>query len=267
MTVTARTRSGIAYESGGSGAAVLLLHAGLSDRRMWDPQWRALSEGFNAIRYDARGFGSSADPSRPYTLHGDALDVLDALEIQRAAIVGASMGGGAAIDMAVAVPHRVSALVTVNSTPSGWSHTRELMRAWEAVDAAFESKGIEAANELEMKMWLDGPHRPADSVEREIRTQVASVNRVLLERQAAFAVEPGELHPPAIERLEDIRCPSLVITGELDQPSVLAGAFELARRTGADHVEIAGTAHLPNLERPREFLGALLPFLERVARD
>jgi 3-oxoadipate enol-lactonase len=265
MTVTARTRSGLAYESAGSGPPVLLLHAGISDRRMWDPQWRALGERFNAIRYDARGFGASADPTRPYTLHGDALDVLDALEIERAAIVGASMGGGAAIDMAIAVPHRVSALVTVNSTPSGWSHTRELIRRWEAVDAAFESKGAEAANELEMKMWLDGPFRPVDSVDRAIRQQVASVNRVLLERQMGFDVEPGELDPPAIERLGDLRCPSLVITGELDQPSVLAGAFELARRTGSDHVEIAGTAHLPNLERPREFLAALVPFLERTA--
>jgi 3-oxoadipate enol-lactonase len=265
VIITARTRSGLAYESAGSGPAVLLMHAGISDRRMWDGQWPALSERFNVIRYDARGFGASADPQRRYTLHGDALDVLDALEVERAAIVGASMGGGAAIDMALAVPHRVAALVTVNSAPSGWSHSRELIRAWEAVDAAFESKGIEAANELEMKMWLDGPHRPADSVEREIRSAVGSVNRVLLERQMAFTVEPGELEPPAIERLGELRCPSLVITGELDQPSVLAGAFELARRTGAEHVEIAGTAHLPNLERPREFLAALLPFLERHA--
>ena len=119
--VNARTRSGLSYEAAGDGAAVLLMHAGISDRRMWDGQWAALAERFHAIRFDARGFGASADPSRPYTLHGDALDVLDALEVERAAVVGASMGGGAALDMALAVPHRVSALVTVNSTPSGWS--------------------------------------------------------------------------------------------------------------------------------------------------
>jgi pimeloyl-ACP methyl ester carboxylesterase len=240
------------------------MHAGLSDRRMWDGQWSALAERFHAIRFDARGFGASADPSRPYTLHGDALDVLDALEVERAAVVGASMGGGAALDMALAVPHRVSALVTVNSTPSGWHHTRDIMRAWEAVDEAYEREGLDAANELEMKMWLDGPHRPTDSIDRDVRTAVASVNRVLLERQAAFTVEPGELVPPAIGRLHELRCPSLVITSELDQPSVLAGAFELASKTGAEHVEIAGAAHLSMLERPREFLAALLPFLERA---
>jgi 3-oxoadipate enol-lactonase len=265
MTVTARTRSGLSYEAAGSGPAVLLMHAGITDRRMWDPQWRALTERFHTIRYDARGFGASADPARPYTLHGDALDVLDALEIERAAVVGSSMGGGAALDMALAVPHRVSALVTANATPSGWHHTRDIIRQWEAVDAALERQGADAANELEMKMWLDGPHRPSDQVDRDVRRAVGMVNRVLLERQATFAVEPGELVPPAIDRLGDLRCPSLVVTSELDQPSVLAGAFELARQTGADHVEIAGAAHLPNLERPREFLVAILPFLERTA--
>lgn len=264
MRIIARTRSGLAYEAAGSGPAVLLMHEGLSDRRTWDDQWGALAERFHAIRFDARGFGASADPSRPYTLHGDALDVLDALDVERATVVGISMGGGAALDMALAVPHRVAALVTVNSTPSGWRHSREIMSAWEAVDAAFETQGADAANELEMKMWLDGPHRPTDAVDRDVRAAVASVNRVLLERQSVFTVEPGELVPPAIERLGELRCPSLVITGELDQPSVLAGAFELARQTGAEHIEIAGAAHLPNLERPREFTAALVPFLDRV---
>jgi 3-oxoadipate enol-lactonase len=267
VRVTARTRSGLAYEAAGDGAPVLLMHSGLSDRRMWDPQWRPLTERFHVIRFDARGFGASADPARPYTLHGDALDVLDALDVERAAVVGSSMGGGAALDMALAVPHRVSALVTANSTPSGWYHTRDIMRAWEAVDGAYETQGADAANELEMKMWLDGPHRPAGEVDRDVRRSVATVNRVLLERQAAFTVEPGELDPPAIERLAELRCPLLVITSELDQPSVQAGGFELARQTGAEHVEIAGAAHLPNLERPREFLAALLPFLERTTAE
>lgn len=265
MTVTARTRSGLAYEAAGNGPPVLLMHAGISDRRMWDPQWAPLTERFTTVRFDARGFGASADPTRAYTLHGDALDVLDALEVDRATVVGASMGGGAALDLALAVPHRVKAVVTVSATPSGWRYTRDLMRAWEAVDAAYDARGIDAANELEMKMWVDGPYRSADSVDRDIRTRVASVNRVLLERHAAFTVEPGELHPPAVDRLEDLRCPSLVITGELDQPSVLAGAFELARRTGADHVEIPESAHLPSVERPADFLIGLLPFLERNA--
>jgi 3-oxoadipate enol-lactonase len=240
------------------------MHSGISDSRMWDPQWPALTRSFHTIRFDARGFGSSADPRRPYTLHGDAMEVLDALEVDRAGVVGSSMGGYAALDMAIALPHRVSALVVVTAAPSGWNHTADIRAQWEAVDGAYESRGIDAANELEMKMWLDGPYRAPDAVDREIRRDAATVNRVLLERQAAFEIEPGDLEPPAIERLSEVQVPTLVITGELDQPSILGGAFEVARGTGAEHVEIENAAHFPNLERPAEFNRALTDFLERA---
>ena len=261
MTITARTHSGLAYEVAGSGPPVLLMHAGLMDRRMWDPQWHALAARFTAIRFDARGFGGSADPTGPYSLHGDALEVLDSFGVERSAVAGVSMGGAAALDLAIAVPHRVASLVVVDSAPSGWQHSPELTNAWEAVDVAYETRGLDAANELEMRMWVDGPFRSPGDSDREVRRLVASVNRVLLERQAGFTVEPSALEPPAIDRLGEVRCPVLVITGELDQPSVLAGAFELARGTGARHVEIEGAAHLPNLEKPRELAEALMGFL------
>jgi pimeloyl-ACP methyl ester carboxylesterase len=239
------------------------MHSGLSDSRMWDPQWDVLSSRFHSIRYDARGFGNSADPRRPYTLHGDAMDVLDALGVERAAIVGCSMGGYAALDMAIALPHRVSALVVISSAPSGWRHSAEIRSQWDAVDAAYEREGIDAANELEMKMWLDGPFRAPEIVDRDLRRSAATVNAVLLDRQADFEIEPGDLEPPAMDRLSEVKVPTLVITGELDQPSVLAGSFELARGIGAEHVEIRETAHFPNLEKPAEFNRALVDFLER----
>ncbi|MDQ3729568.1 MAG: alpha/beta fold hydrolase [Actinomycetota bacterium] len=263
MRLTARTQGGLAYEAAGRGADVLLMHAGLSDARMWDPQWGPLSQGFHAIRYDARGFGSSVDPTRPYTLHGDGMDVLGALDVESAAVVGCSMGAYAALDMAIALPHRVSALVVVSGTPSGWAHTADILAQWEAVDTAYEQSGIDAANELEMKMWLDGPSRSPDAVDSAVRRSVASVNRVLLERQSAFEIEPGDLEPAAADRLGEVEVPVLIVTGELDQPSVLAGSFEIARGTGAEHVEIAGAAHFPNLEKPAEFNQAILDFLER----
>ena len=263
MRLTARTSTGLAYEAAGSGPDVLLMHSGLIDSRMWDPQWAAVSTESHAIRYDARGFGSSADPRRPYTLHGDGMEILDALDIERAAVVGCSMGGYAALDMAIALPHRVSALVLVSATPSGWTHSADIIAQWEAVDEAYERRGVDAANELEMKMWLDGPFRAPDVVDRDVRRMAAMVNSVLLERQARFEIEPGDLEPPAVGRLSDVGVPVLVVTGELDQPNTLAGSFEIARETGAEHVEIENAAHFPNLERPAEFNRALTAFLRR----
>ena len=74
---------------------------------------------------------------------------------------------------------------------------------------------------------------------------------------------PTEPDPPALDRLGEIEPPLLVITGEHDQPSVTAGARVLADGTGAELIEIAGTAHVPSMERPAEFDAAVMPFLER----
>lgn len=265
MTATGRTPGGLAYEVAGSGPALLLLHAGLTDRRMWDPQLERLARRFTVIRYDARGFGDSDDPRRRYTMHGDALEVLDALAIARAALCGVSVGGEAALDLAIATPHRVAALVAVSAAPSGWRHSPELLNALDGIEVAAETRGLDTANELELRTWLDGPFRPAGDVDRDLRRAIASTNRVLLERQAGTADLLGGLEPPAAGRLDEVRCPVLVITGELDQPSVLAGAFELARATGGKHVEIAGAGHLPNLERPAEFCATVERFLAAQA--
>ena len=259
-----RSESGLAYEVAGSGPAVLLFHEGIGDRSTWDPHWHSLSERFTAIRFDARGFGESADPAGPYTLHGDGAEILNAVGIERAALVGCSMGGGAALDLTLAAPHRVTALAIAGSTPSGWEHTREIHAQWEAVDAVFERDGAAAANELELRMWIDGVGRtePADG---RIRARVGALNAALLERQQHFEVDPGELEPPAIERLGEVAVPVLAMFGSHDQPSVIAGTRAVAAGTGAEVVEIAAAAHLPSLERPGEFESALMPFLERHA--
>ena len=265
-----RTPDGLAYEITGSGPAVLLMHEGIADRSMWDPQWQRWRDRFTLIRHDHRGFGESADPGGPYSLHGDALAVLDAAGIARAAVIGASLGGQAAVDLALSAPQRVSALVAVVATPSGWEHSPELIARFEAVEAAYERGGLDAANEVELRMWVDGSGRGPSDVAASVREQVARMNRAALERQDAreqngTVIEPNELDPPAIGRLGELAMPALVVTGALDQPSVLAGASDLAGRSGAETAEIPDTAHMPSLERPDEFDAAVLPFLERRA--
>ena len=265
-----RSPSGLAYETTGEGAAVLLIHEGIADRTMWDPQWERWREWFTLIRYDQRGFGDSDDPSGEYARHDDALEVLDAEGVERAAVVGASMGGAAALDLALSAPERVSALVAVVATPSGWEHSQELVARFEALEAAYERGGLEAVNEEELRMWVDGPGRRREDVEPALRETVARMNLSALEREeaaerAGAGIEPRELDPPAIGRLAEVSAPVLVVTGAFDQPSVSAGAAALAAGTGADLVEIADSAHLPSLERPDDFDRAVLPFLTRHA--
>ncbi len=105
----------IAYDVAGSGHPVVLLHAGIGDRRMWDDQISAFSERFTVIRYDARGFGDTIKPPAPFSPHVDLISLLDDLGIAQAHLIGVSMGSHTAIDAAVAAPERVSALVAVGA--------------------------------------------------------------------------------------------------------------------------------------------------------
>ena len=116
-------------ESAGDGSpAVVLVHAGIADRRMWDREFAALADRHLVVRYDVRGFGRSPDPTRDYFDHDDLLAVLDDTGIDRAVLVGASNGGRIVLDTAVAAPQRVRAMVLVGSPVPGVSRSRPTSR-------------------------------------------------------------------------------------------------------------------------------------------
>src|SRR5687767_9046570 len=103
----------IAFDVAGSGHPVVLLHAGLGDRRMWHDQMPAFAEHFTVIRFDARGFGETRRTPAEYRAWQDVVALLDCLGHERAHLVGVSMGSQTAVESAVAAPDRVSALVAV----------------------------------------------------------------------------------------------------------------------------------------------------------
>ena len=109
----------IHFESACAGPAVVFIHAGVSDRRMWDPQFDYFADKFHVVRYDLRGFGKSEKPDLSYSNRADLGKVLQFLGIEKAALVGCSMGGSTAIDFTLEHPERVVALVTVGSGVSG----------------------------------------------------------------------------------------------------------------------------------------------------
>src|SRR5687767_13891290 len=111
--VSGRTSTGLAFEVAGSGDPLLLVHAGVADRRMWDPQWPVFVAAHRVIRYDLRGYGESLPPSGPWSQHADLLGLLAELGIGRAHVVGASVGAGIAVEAALAQPQAVASLVLV----------------------------------------------------------------------------------------------------------------------------------------------------------
>ncbi len=251
------------HEPQGAGAPLVLLHAGICDRRLWDGVVERLT-GRSWLRYDLRGFGESTLPEASYEPYRDLLGLLDARGIDRAALVGVSFGGGVAIDAAIAAPDRVAALVGVCTGPFGREWPDDLMRQAEDADRAAEAGDLEQAIELELRMWVDGPQRAPDELDPAQRELARDMNRAAW--RAGNGGEGVEVQPLAVGRLDEIRAPTLVVDGELDQPHSRQGCRLLADGVpGARYVLMPGVAHLPPLEQPEAFVREVTDFLERAA--
>ncbi|HEU0028215.1 MAG TPA: alpha/beta fold hydrolase [Ktedonobacterales bacterium] len=258
------------YEDTGSGPAVTLVHAGVTDHRQWDEQVPALAEHYRVIRFDMRGYGQSETKPGKASLSEDIGGMLDALGVERTALMGCSMGGAAAIDFTVTHPERVGALITVGSGLSGAEHVmtpeeealfKEAIEAQNAGDAA-------RLNELEARVWCDGFARAAPDVKPSVRQRFLEMNTNNNRRFFAGeweGVEFTPLDPPAIGRLGTLAIPTLVIVGSGDVSEVRATADDIANGIpGARKVMMEGLGHVPNMDEPEEFNRIILEFLRSV---
>ena len=252
----------IHYERAGEGMPVILLHAGVADLRMWDPQVPAFARQFDVIRPEMRGFGKSDLPPRPWSARADLLALMDELGLKPAHLVGCSMGGSLALDFALDHAERVSKLVLVAAGVSGQQQDEEKYgHLWAEVEAADKAGDNVALNEAEMHLWLDGPYRPKGYVRRELSELFLDMNGANMDNDWASA--PNEhLEPPAIERLSEISAPTLIVVGDKDLEPIRETADLLASSIrGARKAVIRDAAHLPSLEHPEEFNRVVLDFL------
>jgi pimeloyl-ACP methyl ester carboxylesterase len=252
-------------EVAGEGPAVALVHEGICDSRMWDPQWELWARSYRLLRLDLRGFGRSPLGSEPYSHARDVIAALELHGIERAALVGVSLGGRVALEVAVARPDLVSTLVLVAPGLPGHEWSAELREQWAAEEAAFEAGELDAAVEVSLRTWVDGPRRQPADVDPAVRRRVGEMQREAYELQREW-VDEEPLVADLAERIREIQAPTLVLVGEEDQPDMRAIAERLAREiSGARLATIPATAHVPSMERPREFDALVLPFLEEAA--
>ena len=255
----------IYFEAAGAGPDLVFIHAGVSDSRMWDPQFETFAAEFRVVRYDHRGFGKSAMPAGAYALRGDLLSVVRHLGIARATFVGCSMGGATAIDFALEHPEMVSALVLVGSGVTGLNDPSQLsaetIKYWTEFLTAVRDSDVERARELEAKYWIDGPSRDAARVDPVYRNRARLLHRENFSPER-LKMQEEPLKPPAIGRLRDIAAPTLVAIGDNDEEDLVKFADRLATEIpNATLVTIANAAHLPSLEHPDQFNKILRDFL------
>jgi pimeloyl-ACP methyl ester carboxylesterase len=264
VTSTLRTPDGVAYDRAGprGDVPVVLLHAGIADRRMWDPQWSKLTAERDVIRLDLRGFGETTErPAGELSGVDDVLDVMTTTGIEHCHLVGASFGAGVAVEVALSRPELVDSLFL--SGPGGAliaGQTPELQAFIEAEESALARNDLAAAVEANLTWWVDGPHRGHDDVHPTVRELVRQMQRQAFEVTADWDdVEDDELDPPALERLSEIRIPTQVLVGALDLDAIKDTARRVADAIpGAQLIEWSDVAHLPSMERPDEFLELLL---------
>jgi 3-oxoadipate enol-lactonase len=266
-----RTAAGIAFDDRGSGSPLVLAHAAVADRRMWDPQLPALAVAHRVIRYDFRGFGESLPPQGPWSQHTDLLALLDELLISRAHVVGASMGAGIAVEAALARPGTIDSLVLVSPGGALFGESPpELRPVWAAEVDALDRGDIDSAVEINLRAWVDGPDRTPDAVDQAVRAFVATMQREAFELPEwdQDTAPEHELTPPATARLAELGCPILVIVGQGDQPSIRSAAERVvADAQQARLVVWPGVAHMLTLERPDEFAELVLDFVGSVEAD
>lgn len=255
-----RTGGGVSYDRAGPRGRppIVFLHAGVADRRMWQPQWDDLTADRDAIRLDLTGFGESDHrPAGPIDHRADVLDTLDELAVEQAHLVGASYGAGVAVEVALTRPALVASLLL--SAPGGClltERTPDLEAFLSAERSALAADDVAAAVEANLIAWVDGPGQPHRRVPPVVRAEVARMQRRVFDIDRAWGgeVDYTELDPPAVQRLAEIHVPTLVLTGELDLSTIqLAAAAVLAGVRAARRVSWPGVAHLPSLERPAEF--------------
>lgn len=257
------TPSGIAFDHVvTSGTPIVLVHAGIADRRMWDPQWPTLTAARSAVRLDLRGFGdSTTEPEGEWSHAADVVETLHHLGIERCHLVGASFGSGVAVEVALTAPVLVESLLLC---PPGGSllatMTPDLRRFIDAENNALSRGDLEAAVEANVDAWVVGPRRSAGEVDPGIIAAVRTMQRRAFDLAGSWqASSPTELDPPALDRLGDVAARTLVVVGGHDLETTQDAASRVvAGIPGARRIDWPDVAHLPSLEKPQAFLDLLL---------
>lgn len=259
LNTNVMSATGLAYDLVGSGEPlVVLIHGSNLDRRMWDGEVTWLKKEAQVLRYDLRGQGASTYPEEPFSNHADLLDLLDEIGADEVTLIGLSSAAQVALDVALEAPHRVERMVLVSPSLRGYLPD-EMPAFFSDLSAALQAQDFKRANEVLltssiMSVPLAFKEHVRTMVEENSRLWTIPFSRV------------EQVSPPALERLEQIQIPTLVLLGEDDLEAIQAqGQLLEGRLINAGLVEIPGGGHLLNMTSPKAFQKAVNTFLTSSA--
>lgn len=253
------------YEVRGSKAAVrrfppaILVHGLSLDNRMWDPQFQILSKFFLTYRYDMRGHGQSDPVTGPVGLHDDLLGFMDALGIEKAYLVGQSLGGNVVSELAATHPERVEKVILIDSGINGFQYpTPNVLQRIPIYLNIYNTQGREAA----LSAWVKDPLFTVSYQDPEVRP---ALERIVLNCSCSLFFNPQfQIRPPTFSRLGQITAPTLVLIGKLDTNEFQAASDALDHYIpNSTKVVIPGAGHMANMDKPLTVTWQILEFLLR----
>lgn len=245
------------YEKHGQGEPLLLIHGLGSSTEDWEPQVKALQGTFTVVTYDVRGHGKTAKPGGKYSVRqfaADAASLIKQLELGRVHVMGLSMGGMIAFQLAADYPALVRSVVIVNSGPE------MVLRTWREKLAIVQRRlivrmmGMQKMGEVLSTRLLPAEEHAAlraTFVERWARNDKAAYLRAL-DALVGWSVT---------EKLPSIRCPVLVVTADQDYTPVAWKQWYTDLMPNARLAVIPESRHMMPVERPELFHETVIPFL------
>lgn len=251
-----RTKSGIAYDIQGKGPVVVLITGANLDRRMWARETEWLAPAHTVVRYDLRAHGQSSVPKAAFSHVGDLFELVDELEIRKATLIGLSAGATTALDAVLQAPDRFDRMVLAGPAISGYV-PKEMPAFFGDLMVALKAADYKKASDVLLATPIFAAPPESQALVRQMVTEndrLWTVPRELMKPPAR----------PAVDQLENVKVPTLVLVGEKDVAASHEQAQLLAKRVpGARLIVVPGGGHLLNLTSPNEFKAAVAGFLAK----
>ncbi|MBN1185133.1 MAG: alpha/beta hydrolase [Bacteroidales bacterium] len=252
------------YEIAGNGEPLVLVHGNFGDCRHWDYNYEELAKEFKVIRYDVRGYGKSNSSPKGYEYkdHGDLKALLDYLGIPKVHIAGFSMGSGIVINFALEYPEMCTSLISVGPWVCGYSppSINEFSSDFGRIPLIIEQGGTDAAAEELIEFPIFKAHVSSQDVKNFITHNAKDYSFLHW-----IGEGPTRIEPNAVNMLDQIKVPTLIMTSEYDINACLEVADLLQEKiSGSKLVRIPKATHFMMMDNPEEFNRNVINFITGI---
>lgn len=250
----------IYYESKGNGENLLLIHAGITDSRMWDAEYNLLSEKYQVVRFDLPGFGLSDFTEGSYNYNKIINELLIYLDIHHTHILAASFGGKIAIDFYLENPAKCLSLALLSPALSGWNVSTFLQNYEEKEERLIDEGKIEETAQYNYMTWIQRNRSP-EHMNPDVKQLIMDMQSTILTKAEPDDSSEEIESEDNISQLNIIEIPVLIVNGQCDVPDFLEIAEVMIKEIpNVKNIIIPETAHLANLESPELFLKIISEF-------